>query len=271
MLLQTLNKERNEDLFDFKTSTLTNNLTVDEVAFFKKHGWVGKFPLLSQFGVEKASALHYESAGHFKMAGKSRFSFLFKPWFKSMHISINEYRNIASHPFIVEKVVSLLGENIIAWGCNTSQRSPGQKHRWHVDIEHKHWKGVSVFLGLKGISNLSTLNIITGSHLLDTTAQSFKINNDDEALKFCRQANESCELLNVAVNEGEFFIFDGPLWHGSENKSDVERLSLIIQYSTPDYKIKIPRNFNEPVIWNHSRPPVILVKGVDNHRLNRLK
>jgi hypothetical protein len=257
--------------FDIKINDLPSKLNAGEIAFFKKNGWVGTFPLLSKTGVEDASAISDRSAGKFKVPGNNPFSFLIKPWFKSMHAKIPEYREIAGHPFIVEKIASLLGDDVIVWGTTTTRRVTGQKHRWHVDVEHNHWKGVSVFLGLKGTTKLSSLSVIAGSQNLKVMPQTLNINDNDEVLAYCRQTNKDCELVTVDINEGEFFLFDGPIWHSSDNKSEGERTAMIIQYSTPDYKIKIPKSWNEPIQWHPSRPPCVLVKGVDRFGLNKLK
>jgi hypothetical protein len=257
--------------FDLKINDLPAELTPGEIVFFKKNGWVGPFPLLNREGVEKASALRYSNEGRFRTPGNSRFSFLLKPWFKSMHVKIPEYREIACRPFIVEKIASLLGNNLIAWGTTTTRRSPGQRHRWHVDVEHHQWKGVSVFLGLKGTSKLTSLSLITGSQNLGVMPQSLNIDDDDSVLAYCRQTIPEAELVTPDVKEGEFFLFDGPVWHASENKSEGERIALILQYSTPEYEIKMPKNWNHPVQWHPSRPPVVLVKGVDKFRVNKLR
>ena len=261
----------NETFIDEKITKMPNGLTHQEIEYFNKNGWVGSFPLLTDYGVEKATIIHHQSSERFRSAGRTVFSFINKPWYKSMHISIKEYRDIVSHPFIVEKVASLLGDNIIAWGTTSLGRLPGEKKRWHVDIEHKYWKGVSVFLGLKGASKLSSLKVVTGSHLLNDMPQSLHINEDDKALAFCKQTIPDCEVVNVELNEGEFFLFDGTVWHASENKSGTERIGMLIQYSTPDQKVRIPRNFDEPIRWHPIRPTCLLVKGADKYKINRLK
>jgi Phytanoyl-CoA dioxygenase (PhyH) len=257
--------------FDLKTTDLPVGLTTAEIEFFKKHGYVGPFPLLSHEGVEKATSLHYTSQKLFRSRSKPISTFIKKPWIKSMHVLIPEYRKIVSRPFIVEKIAALLGQDLIAWGTMTTQRSPGQKHRWHVDIEHHHWKGVSAFLGLKGTSKLTSLSVITGSQNLGTMPQSLNIDANHSVLAYCRQTIPDAELVTVDVNEGEFFLFDGLVWHASENKSDEQRLAMIIQYSTPEYRIKRPLVWDEPVQWDMSRQSVVLVKGADKFRVNKLK
>jgi ectoine hydroxylase-related dioxygenase (phytanoyl-CoA dioxygenase family) len=260
-----------DQYFDLKTKALPAGLTAGEIAFFKKYGYVGPFPLLSHEGVEKATSLHYTSQKLFKPRSKFINTFIKKPWNKSMHVLIPEYREIAKRPFMVEKIAALLGQDLIAWGAITTQRTPGQKHRWHVDLEHRHWKGVSAFLGLKGTSKLTSLSVITESQNLVTTPQSLNMDNNDSVLAYCRETIPDAELVTVDVNEGEFFLFDGLVWHASENKSDEQRIAMIIQYSTPEYKIKRPRTWEEPLKWHISRPSVVLVKGADNFGVNKLR
>jgi ectoine hydroxylase-related dioxygenase (phytanoyl-CoA dioxygenase family) len=251
------------------------DLTEEEVDFFKSNGWVGKFSLLTKSGVEMATSIHGQALTEFtawdKINTATNEELAVRPWFKSMHTTIPEYKALATHPFIVDKIAAILGEDIIVWGVSTTHRKPNQKHRWHVDIEHKYWKGVSVFVGLKGTSKLSSLSLITTSHKLDIMPQQLNINDDATALEFCKNINPHAELVTVDINEGDFFIFDGLTWHGSDNKGDCDRVGLIIQYSTPAYEIKIPCNYDEPIVWHSAKPQAILAKGADNYKLNTLK
>jgi ectoine hydroxylase-related dioxygenase (phytanoyl-CoA dioxygenase family) len=84
-----------------------------------------------------------------------------------MHAYLPAYGRLASHPAIVARVASILGPDVIAWGMTTSTVRPGQRHRWHVDVEHRRWPGVSVFVGLRNMARGSSLKVISGSHRLE--------------------------------------------------------------------------------------------------------
>jgi ectoine hydroxylase-related dioxygenase (phytanoyl-CoA dioxygenase family) len=76
--------------------------------------------------------------------------------------------------------------------------------------------------------------------------------------------------VRIPVKPGGFFLFDGRLWHGSDNTGPNIRLAMIIHYSRPDVRVQIPLNFDAPVHWHESRPPCVLVSGEDRHGINRL-
>ena len=191
-----------------------------------------------------------------------------KPWDKSLHAHLPDFKKLVNHPSLVERVSDILGPDIIAWGVSVTVRKPGQIHRWHVDVEHKQWRGVSAFIGLTGTSSLSSLKVISGSHNITDMPQTIKISNDIEALKEAKKRISSCEIQTISMSEGEFFIFDGLLWHGSTNTGDSTRLAAIAQFSPTSERAGIPLSFDEPVRWHDSQPACLLVKGKDEYGRN---
>jgi ectoine hydroxylase-related dioxygenase (phytanoyl-CoA dioxygenase family) len=247
-----------------------------ENKLFESKGWIGSYPLLKTTEANDLSSL-YDSYRDKFVTGKeiSSFStnekFINKPWFKSLHAVIPSFYNLATHPKIVSKVCSILGENVILWGTSVTVREPGQTHRWHIDVEHKRWKGLSVFIGLSGSSSLSTLKVVSGSHKIECDSNFFSNTPDDvEVLNYSLKYNKSSKIETIDINEGDFFLFDGLLWHGSENKSNLKRYAVIAQYSTPDSKIEVPLNWNEPIRWANCNPPCVLVSGTDKNKFNNL-
>lgn len=75
--------------------------------------------------------------------------FASKPWFKSLHAVSKEFCDLALHEKIVGGVKAILGENVILWGSTFVVRRPDEKHRWHIDVEHLAWEGVTVFFGVE--------------------------------------------------------------------------------------------------------------------------
>jgi hypothetical protein len=78
-----------------------------------------------------------------------------------MHAYLPRFCGISSHPAIVSRIVSVLGRDVIAWGVGISTVRPGQRHRRHVDVEPQRWLGVTIFLGLKNISQKSSMKVIS--------------------------------------------------------------------------------------------------------------
>ena len=236
---------------------------------------MGVFPLLNRQEVQQACEIRERVLGIFFPAmGMSSLpqdhSFLARPWFKSMHAFVPEFFDLACHPAVVGRLKSILGPNIIAWGMCTTLRKPGQVHRWHVDVEHRRWSGVTVFIGLLGATPESSLKVISGSHRIATIPQAINVSSDEDRFQKSRQYITDPELVTVGVNEGEFFIFDGPLWHGSTNNSAGVRIALIIQYATPDQKIEIPTTWHGEPAWHTFRPPCVLVSGEDRFHRNSI-
>ncbi len=251
-------------------------LTPDERARFQQDGWVGSYSLLGPQEIDRlcrlrAASIHKFTGPNALAAVSGADEFARKPWYKSMHAYLPDYYDIACHPDIVGRVVSLLGPDLIAWGLTLIRAVPGRIHRWHVDIEHRHWEGVSVFLGLANMDTHSTLKVIEGSHRVKALPQTHRLGDDDErAVGLVRAEVPQARALRVPLQPGEFFIFDGQLWHGSHNTGDQTRIALISHYSRPDARVRIPRGFNEPMQWYDFSPPCVLVAGEDRHRVNRL-
>lgn len=251
-------------------------LTNNEHNKFEEQGWIGSYPLMDKLQVRELTEKYLNSKDNFISPKnyKSNIgyeSFKEKTWFKGVHSVIPEFYDIVTHPRIVSKIKKILGDNIILWGTAVTIRPPGKSHRWHIDIEHKEWKGVSVFIGLKGTSNKATLKIITTSHNIDSTnAQFHKNPTDQDILNQCTKENSKAKLINVDIEEGNFFIFDGTLWHGSDNVGNDTRHAIIAQYTTPENLIRVPLTFNNPIKWSNYSPPCILVSGKDEYSLNKL-
>ena len=234
------------------------NRNKHEVESFFKEGWLRPYKLLDKGTIDKITAIYYKTREEFtsslELFNNNEISLEKKPWFKSMHLREEAIKKIALDEIILEKVKSLLGQKIIAWGGTIVERLPGQKHRWHIDIEHLHWKGITVFIGLKGIRKESSIILISQSNRINEVPQRFKFSNTSEVLKYCKKHNTECEVIQVEINEGDFFIFDGLTWHSSENLTSETRLALILQYALDGSDIRIPCNWDEPIKWHKQVP-----------------
>lgn len=252
------------------------SLSVAELARYRDKGWVGVYPLLTQEGVARACRVREQTLQEF--TGPDRFAeaqhpqaFERRPWFKSMHAYVPDYYDVACHPAIVKRVSSILGPDVIAWGLTLVCSRPGGIHRWHVDVEHRYWDGVSVYIGLENIGLQSSLKVVEGSQRIPEPPQALGVANDDaQALAAAQSRVPEASLVTVPLAPGQFFIFAGRIWHGSHNTSGLARVAMIIHYSRPDARVQVPLNFDDPVRWHASRPPCVLVAGRDDHGVNRL-
>jgi hypothetical protein len=242
-----------------------------DMCCFREEGWMGPFKLLSAEGVRRVMdeyracriPFHHSMPG---AAGTSQFDEQKCLWMKSMHIYLPLFARIVSHPAVVEKAAAVLAQPLIAWGTTIVQRGPGEVHRWHGDVEHYDWEGVSVFLGLAGISAGSSLKVVTGSHRFGNLPQAYGHLSDEQIQEKAGRVYPAATLKTIEVSEGEFFLFAGKLWHGSSNRSRETRSAMLAQYASSSARIRIPLNYDEPVRWDTYRPPCLLVKGQPDDR-----
>ena len=253
-----------------------DGLTHAEQERYQRDGWLGVYPLLTPEGVSYTCQVRERVVRGFmapEWLARSRDAkdLELRPWFKSMHAYVPTFYDITCHPAIVNRMVSILGPDVIAWGATLLRAPVGTTHRWHVDVEHRHWDGVSVFLGLENIEPRSTLKVISGSQRMPEPPQAYGIIHDDaQALTAVRTQVPESEIVPVPVRPGEFFIFAGRMWHGSHNSATLPRIAMIIHYSRPDAHIRVPTNWDAPINWHPARPPCVLVAGEDRAGVNRL-
>jgi hypothetical protein len=259
----------------FQTGLEAKGLGAEELARFQGLGWVGAYPLLTEAGVHRVCALRDQAVS--RVTGPNQLAqvadpqaFERRPWFKSMHAIVPEYYDVAAHPAIVSRVASVLGPDVIAWGLTLTRSMPGAVHRWHLDIEHLRWPGVSVYIGLANSDLDSTLKVLSGSQRMPERPQVYGVKDDDSALAALRPTVPEADIVRVPLRPGEFFLFAGRLWHGSHNTGTNVRIAMIIHYSRPDTRVQIPLNFDDPIRWHESQPPCVLVCGEDRHGVNRL-
>jgi glycosyltransferase involved in cell wall biosynthesis/ectoine hydroxylase-related dioxygenase (phytanoyl-CoA dioxygenase family) len=252
----------------------TNGLSDEESRTYSRDGWVGPFPLLTAEGVDTVLASYVRSMHRVTSAGKigsarADDAFHAQPWFKSMHALVPELYDLCVAPSLLARVTAILGPDVIVWGCTGVVRRPGQRHGWHVDLEHQTWDGVSVFVGLQGMSDQSSLTVATGSHQVEFGSQRAPEENDDEITAMIL-ADERLRVTTVPLREGDCFLFHGRLWHRSHNTTGVARTALLIQYARPDAKVRIPLTFTDPISWHPASPPCVLAAGVDAFGRNHL-
>src|SRR5689334_11588312 len=97
-----------------------SGLSADELERFKRQGWIGPYPLLNGRDVSELCRSYRGTSVRFirkmRSAEEPAENFDRLPWHKSMHIHLPAFRMLSAHPAIVERVASILGPDIIAWG-----------------------------------------------------------------------------------------------------------------------------------------------------------
>jgi len=264
-------------------------LTGPEIEHFEREGWVGPFPLLEPAA---ARALEPELARCFA-ASRGYFYppdvregdcyYADSPWFQSLHTLSPQLASVGRLPGILDRVAQLLGEDLIQWAGIRFEQKPNERLFWHTDTEYDHWEGVSAWMGVQNVTPKTSLKILPRSHRYPTTPEDIqrtygldltRMTDDGEMLSELQRIHpdldDELRILRVPVRDGEFVIFNGKLWHASDNPSDLERVAMGMRYSSPDQRIRIPLTYLPPLIFDPTPAPCLLVRGEDRFGVNRI-
>ncbi len=84
-------------------------------------------------------------------------------WHKGMHLISPVAYALSTDEVILDKFQSILGPNLVQWGTDFSQK-PARLHRWHVDADCLHCEGITVWLALDNLIDMTPMKVISGSH-----------------------------------------------------------------------------------------------------------
>jgi non-heme Fe2+,alpha-ketoglutarate-dependent halogenase len=262
-------------------------LSQDELAHFEREGWAGPFSLLSP---EEAQGLEPElrscfarTRGYFYPPGVEEGDSFYSgaAWFQSLHTLSPRLAAVGRRPEVLDRVEQLLGPDLLQWGGIRFEQAPMERLHWHTDTEYDYLSGVSVWLGVQGTTPETALKIMPGSHRYETDPEKLQrdhglgydgVAQDADIVELLRHAVPDIlpQIIRVPVRDGEFVLFNGKLWHASDNPSEQERVAMGLRYSAPDQRIRIPLTYLPPVIFDRVRAPCLLVRGEDRFGLNRL-
>jgi quercetin dioxygenase-like cupin family protein len=192
--------------------------------------------------------------------------------------------DLATRPSLLGLLRQLLGADIVLWGASVVARDPGQVHPWHTDIESAAPEGgfVSAWIGLRYTSRESALQLVKGSHgfgkTIQQVVQEHALHRGEASanmvLDWAREIDPGAEVVQPDMGDGEAILFDGRLWHGSDNtRTEGRRQALILQYAAARQPVHIPdpSRLEWPFhFMNSPRPPVIAVSGSAPEGVNRL-
>jgi non-heme Fe2+,alpha-ketoglutarate-dependent halogenase len=257
-------------------------LTADERARFARDGWVGPFPLLAS---DEAHALEPELARCFARTRGYFYPSDVRPgdvfyqdalWFQSLHALSPAIAAVGRRAEIVDRVASLLGDDLLQWAGIRFEQAPGAALHWHTDTEFDYFRSVGVWLGIQGTTPETALKIIPGSHRYATTPEDLQrehglaygdLTSDGDVERWLGHSEPAADpvIQRVPVRDGEFVLLDGKLWHASDNPGPIERVAMGL-----DQRIRIPLTYLHPVIFDPTPPPCLLVRGEDRFGRNRL-
>jgi mannose-6-phosphate isomerase-like protein (cupin superfamily) len=239
---------------------------------FERQGFLGPLPVLTAWQCE-LFVRHLNRGAHIPPA----------VWEKGRAISDCLFYDIATRPEILGILRLLLGENIILWGASVQIRQPGRIHPWHTDIETSRAdiRSASVWIGIENTNQNSSLHLISGSHRLGYTVQEMMkqrgLARGDGSTQmieaWAKEIDRSAHFVKPIMADGEAIIFDGRLWHGTENERQDERTALLLQYAAAEEKISVPdlSQLEWPFRFRSERPPTIVISGAAPPGLNEVE
>ena len=205
-------------------------------------------------------------------------------WYKSRGSNDRILHGVATRPQLIGLLRSLIGDDIVLWGIDIVERDPGVIHPWHVDIESADPDQcfASAWIGLENTSRESSLRLISRSHLIGATIQQVQSEagfkrgeaGDKTVLEWARERDPEATLITPDAGIGDALIFDGRLWHGSNNQQSAgRRTALLLQYAASRSPVFMP-DLNH-IEWPFSladdpRPPVVVVSGQGERGVNQL-
>jgi len=202
-------------------------------------------------------------------------------WWKGYAICDRFIYDIATRPALLDVLKQVLGPELVLWGAMLIERDLGQVHIWHTDFESSALSGgfASVWVGLENTSAGSSLQLISGSHRFGKPIQQVVYESGVPRIEtstamvanWASKIDPTAQFVQPAVRDGDAIVFDGRLWHGSENTSGRKRTALLLQYVKSDTPVFIPDmsqyeegQWHWPFRFTTKRAPSILVSGVGN-------
>ncbi|UCG72465.1 MAG: cupin domain-containing protein [Chromatiales bacterium] len=203
-------------------------------------------------------------------------------WYKEGALSNPGIFCVARSDRIVEELARVLGPDIILWGARLIIRRPKGVHPWHSDAESASSSGfASVWVGLTGTTRDTSLKLVPGSHKFGAPIQQLATENnvareditDQVIADWSTTYGPRSQIAQTDLGNGDALIFDGRLWHGSDNTTLARfRTCLLLQYARADVPVRVPDNdYSWP--WEYRanrRPQCLVVSGEADSETNRI-
>jgi hypothetical protein len=263
------------------------SLSYEELQKFRDSGVVGPFRLFADNEIEsvyrklitaKAKLFLWHRILSRSLLLKNCFSEIRwgkAKWEKGMHLVSPGTYTLSTNSVILDKIESIHGPNILQWGSILITQKPKVMHSWHVDADCLECDGVTVWLALKNVNEMTAMKVIPRSHHLPVHPAQLKhsygldTTDDNAVLQSARELDSTCEIQVLDVKPGEFIIFSGQIWHSIQNCSQQLRSAITFQYSPTRAKVKMPVDgYQFPVVWDSRPVSCCLVRGTDEYGRN---
>lgn len=228
-----------------EVDSLTKNIVTEKSIYFLRNRIFSRLP-----GLKKLT-------GPYKW-GKGR-------WHKGIHITSPLIYELANKAAILDRISSIIGDNVVLWGAIVMTIKPSDNPTWHLDEEVEFLSpldGAGIWLALSNVNEDSGLRVITRSHRIP---RPIAFESTDKAnLELAKRVDPNCECVYIHTNPGEFIIFSGAIWHTGGKLPNMVRYALLLQYCKPEATLTIPEH------WKISLPiPCVMVRGTSRLDLYR--
>ena len=186
----------------------------------------------------------------------------------SRHLDTSSVYELVSHPAIVGRIASLIGEDVMLWTCGVFIKEPhgeGKPTEWHQDINY--WPlepavNITAWIAVEDVGeDNAPLQVVPGSHrkLLPHIPSSDTLGEQVDPSAF-----DPSQAKKMLCKAGEFILFSERMVHGSAaNQSDRRRTGLVARYTMP-----MVRLFPDESPINFPNYRAMMVSGTDKFGFN---
>jgi ectoine hydroxylase-related dioxygenase (phytanoyl-CoA dioxygenase family) len=185
------------------------------------------------------------------------------------HLDRRVVHDIVTHPAILDRMASLLGDDLVLWATYFFNKEPGGAEiPWHQDFNY--WPiepvvNLSAWIAIDPVTTEnSCVRILPGSHKKIVPHVPSR-----DGMAFGEEADpahvDDSRAVDMELAPGEFFLFNERLLHQSNrNRSDRRRLGLTARVTVPFVRVEHDRS---PLFPGHCN---VVVGGEDRMGFNRL-
>ncbi|NKC11943.1 MAG: hypothetical protein GKR94_06995 [Gammaproteobacteria bacterium] len=249
-------------------------LSTQQIRSFERNGFLGPFTLAPH-------STELLEPGRLAGIGR-RLRELDASITRNAHVHSQMLFRLISCRSIMDRLRSLLGNDILSWTSHIVVRQPGSRGQgWHSDSINQFIRGIHVTVALTDMTeDNGCLQIIPGSHLyrssLSSAVEVGDLNYDDpDSAVYWADVTAPWgrphQRQSITVTSGQFFFTWGGLWHFvGPNKSAQSRVAVVARYARPDVACR-DYGFSDAKIVPGDLLPCVMVSGVDRHGLNDLR
>jgi len=249
---------------------MPGSLTPAEVAFYRERGYLFPIAVLSEAEVAQARA--DLAATEARLGGRLDGRMNQKP-----HLLFPWVDRLIRHPRVLDAVESVLGPNILAWGCQFFAKPAGDPAfvSWHQDGTYWGLSSADVVTAWIALTpstpESGCMRVIAGTHRTqvphtDTFAETNMLSRGQEIAVAVNEA----EAIDIVLRPGEMSLHHVLIFHGSPpNRAAQPRIGLAIRYVPPSVHQRdgtkgsatLVRGEDRTGHWEHERSP-----AADLHR-----